>query len=60
MPPGPFSAKDQLEITSLGTEFALLEIRGTISAADSNKCSSTSSPLKLAGLTTYIENGEYS
>lgn len=28
MPPGPFSAKDQLEITSLGTELALLEIVG--------------------------------
>ena len=28
MPPGPFSAKDQLEITSLGTEFALLDIIG--------------------------------
>ncbi|MBP5429516.1 MAG: AtpZ/AtpI family protein [Elusimicrobiaceae bacterium] len=25
---GPFSAKDHLEITSLGTEFALLEIVG--------------------------------
>ncbi len=28
MPLGPFSAKDHLEITSLGTEFALLEILG--------------------------------
>ena len=28
MPLGPFSAKDQLEITSLGTEFALLVILG--------------------------------
>lgn len=29
MPIGPFSAKDHLEITSLGTEFALLVILGT-------------------------------
>ena len=28
MPLGPFSAKDHLEITSLGTEFALLVILG--------------------------------
>lgn len=28
MAPGPFSAKDHLEITSLGTEFALAEIVG--------------------------------
>lgn len=28
MPQGPFSAKDQLEIASLGTELALLEIIG--------------------------------
>lgn len=28
MPLGPFAAKDQLEIASLGTEFALTEIIG--------------------------------
>ena len=28
MPLGPFSAKDHLEITTLGTEFALAEIVG--------------------------------
>ena len=31
MPQGPFSAKDQLEITSLGMEFALMEIVGVVS-----------------------------
>lgn len=30
MPLGPFSAKDHLEITSLGTEFALSEIIGAL------------------------------
>ena len=30
MPLGPFSAKDHLEITSLGTEFALTEIIGAV------------------------------